>query len=63
MKKLVLRGATAVAMGVLLTPLAALIPTIELGLGKDNNCAGAISAMKAGASDKDVPLPKSASNK
>ena len=62
MKKLVLRGAAAVAMGVLLTPLAALLPTIELGLGKDNNCAGAIRAMKAGASDENVPLPKTATS-
>jgi uncharacterized protein involved in outer membrane biogenesis len=60
MKKLVLRGASAVAMGVLLTPLAALLPTIELGLGKDNNCAGAIRAMKAGADESEVPLPKTA---
>jgi uncharacterized protein involved in outer membrane biogenesis len=32
------RGAAAVGLGVLLTPLAALLPTIQLGLGKDNNC-------------------------
>jgi uncharacterized protein involved in outer membrane biogenesis len=32
------RGAAAVALGVLLTPLAALLPMIELGLGKDSPC-------------------------
>jgi AsmA family protein len=57
-KKIVTRGAAAVALGVLVTPLAALLPTIELGLGKDNNCAAAIGAMKAGAPAKDIPLAK-----
>lgn len=46
-KQLVARGAAAVALGVLLTPLAALLPTIELGLGKDNNCQAAITSMSA----------------
>jgi hypothetical protein len=40
----------------LLTPLAALLPTIEVGLGKDNNCATAIASMQAGA--KEVTLTK-----
>ncbi len=45
-------GAMAV-LGALLTPLAALIPTIELGLGKDSDCSGLIdqaarSAQEAG---------------
>jgi uncharacterized protein involved in outer membrane biogenesis len=48
MKRLVARGGAAVALGVLLTPLAALLPTIELGLGKDNNCQALITAMKSG---------------
>jgi uncharacterized protein involved in outer membrane biogenesis len=47
MKKLVARGGAAVALGVLLTPLAALLPTIELGLGKDNNCHALITAVKS----------------
>jgi uncharacterized protein involved in outer membrane biogenesis len=59
-KKMVTRGAAAVALGVLVTPLAALLPTIELGLGKDNNCAGAINAMRAGAPAEDVPIEKAA---
>ena len=56
MKKLVARGSAAIALGVLLTPLAALLPTIEVGLGKDNNCATAIASMQAGA--KEVTLTK-----
>ena len=34
----VARGAAAVALGALLTPLAALLPLIDLGLGKDSPC-------------------------
>ncbi|WP_119458419.1 AsmA family protein [Rhodospirillaceae bacterium SYSU D60014] len=35
---LVARGAAAAALGVLLTPLAALLPMVELGLGEDSPC-------------------------
>ncbi|MBN9509218.1 MAG: AsmA family protein [Alphaproteobacteria bacterium] len=38
----VARGAAAGVLGALLTPLAALLPTIQLGLGEDNNCAALI---------------------
>jgi uncharacterized protein involved in outer membrane biogenesis len=41
------RGGAAVALGVLLTPLGALIPTIQLGLGEDNDCAKLISQTAA----------------
>lgn len=41
------RGAAAVGLGVLLTPLAALLPTIQLGLGKNNNCGELIDQAKA----------------
>ncbi len=37
------RGAAAVALGALLTPLAAIIPFIELGLGEDSDCNGLIA--------------------
>jgi uncharacterized protein involved in outer membrane biogenesis len=37
-KELVLRTTSAVALGVFLSPLAAIIPFIELGLGKDSDC-------------------------
>ena len=33
------RVGAAVGLGVLLTPLGALLPTIQLGLGEDNSCA------------------------
>jgi uncharacterized protein involved in outer membrane biogenesis len=36
------KAAAAIALGVVLTPLGALIPTIELGLGKDSDCKGLI---------------------
>ncbi len=35
---LTVRGASALVLGALLTPIAALIPTIQLGLGEDNDC-------------------------
>jgi AsmA family protein len=60
MRPLVTRGAAAVALGALLTPLAALLPTIELGLGKDNNCAALVSAIKS--DEKARPLANTASN-
>lgn len=41
------RGAAMIALGVVLTPLAALIPTIELGLGEDSDCAGLIAQAQA----------------
>ena len=37
-KELAARGALAVGLGVLLSPVAALLPTIQLGLGKNNDC-------------------------
>ena len=36
------RGVAAAALGVVLTPIAALIPFIDLGLGEDSNCDGLI---------------------
>lgn len=41
------RTAAAVALGVLATPLAALIPTIQLGLGEDNDCKSLLDDLKA----------------
>jgi uncharacterized protein involved in outer membrane biogenesis len=40
------RGAAAVALGVLLTPIAAIIPMVELGLGEDSECRDLIAAAK-----------------
>ncbi len=41
-KALAVRGGLAVGLGVLLTPLAALLPTIQLGLGHNNDCEAVI---------------------
>lgn len=40
------RGGAAVVLGALLTPIAALIPMIELGLGKDSPCQSLIAAAR-----------------
>ena len=40
--ELAARAAPSIALGVLLTPLAALIPTIQLGLGEDSDCAASV---------------------
>jgi AsmA family protein len=42
----VARGAAAAGLGALLTPLGALLPTIQLGLGEDNDCGALISEAK-----------------
>lgn len=36
------RAAPSIALGALLTPLAALIPTIQFGLGEDSDCATSV---------------------
>lgn len=40
------RGASALVLGALLTPIAALIPTIQLGLGDDNDCVALLKGVK-----------------
>lgn len=42
---LTVRGASALVLGTLLTPIAALIPTIQLGLGEDNNCVALLKGV------------------
>ena len=37
---LALRGGAAIALGIIGTPLAALLPTIQFGTGEDNACSG-----------------------
>ena len=54
------RAAAAVALGVLLTPLAALIPTLETGLGKDSDCNGLVAAAKSNADATAVRRPGAA---
>jgi uncharacterized protein involved in outer membrane biogenesis len=43
------RGGAAVALGVFLTPLAALIPTLELGMGEDNDCRAMVQQVRKAA--------------
>jgi uncharacterized protein involved in outer membrane biogenesis len=40
------RGTAAIVLGTLFTPLAALIPTIQLGLGEDNDCVALIHGVQ-----------------
>jgi hypothetical protein len=54
------RGGAAVVLGVLATPLAALIPTIQLGLGEDHNCEALLQSVNKAAS---APTPAKASSK
>lgn len=48
-KALAIRGGAAAVLGVLLTPLGALIPTIQLGLGEDNDCVTLLKSVHAPA--------------
>lgn len=41
------RAGAAVGLGILLTPLGALLPTIQLGTGEDGACAGLLASAKA----------------
>lgn len=51
-KPLAIRGAAAAVLGVVATPLAALIPTIQLGLGEDNDCVALLKTVGAPAPKK-----------
>ncbi|MGZ4968384.1 MAG: AsmA family protein [Methylobacter sp.] len=46
-KQLAARTAGAVVLGAFLTPVAAIIPFIELGLGKDSDCHGLIEQARS----------------
>jgi len=50
------RGGAAAVLGVLLTPLGALIPTIQLGLGKDSDCKSLLADVEAGAKTPAKPV-------
>jgi uncharacterized protein involved in outer membrane biogenesis len=39
MSKVVAKGGLATALGIVLTPLASLLATLDLGGGKDANCS------------------------
>jgi len=69
-KILAIRAGAAVILGVLATPLAALIPTIETGLAKDANCRALIASVETPAKraarirdKKDEDHPKAAKPK
>jgi uncharacterized protein involved in outer membrane biogenesis len=49
--RLAARGGIAAALGLLVGPLAALLPTVELGLGEDNDCKAMIGEIKAQAAN------------
>lgn len=49
-KSLGVRGAAAVVLGVVATPLAALLATIQLGRGKDADCAALLEELRREAS-------------
>jgi len=50
------RTTAAVLLGVLLTPLAAILPTIELGLGEDSDCKGLVSEVRQKAAARNMPI-------
>ncbi|MBX3486095.1 MAG: AsmA family protein [Phenylobacterium sp.] len=55
------QGGGAVALGALLSPLAAVLPFIDPGLAKDANCGGLVAAAKAaGAPVRTVSKPLTA---
>lgn len=57
------RVAAMVGLGILLPGVGALIPTIELGLGKDSDCAGLIAAAKSAGpppGEQKAAVPKAA---
>ncbi len=45
MNKVAARGGAALILGALLTPLAAILPLIETGPGKDSDCGGLIASL------------------
>jgi uncharacterized protein involved in outer membrane biogenesis len=58
-KQMGARGAAAAGLGVLLTPLAALLPTIQLGLGENNNCGALIRNAQNSPSPTAKPADRS----
>ncbi|PPE74106.1 AsmA family protein [Solimonas fluminis] len=50
-ERLAARGGIAAALGLLVGPLAVLLPTVELGLGEDNDCKAMIGEIKAQAAN------------
>jgi len=62
-KELAARVASAAVLGAFLTPVAAIIPFIELGLGEDSDCKGLIDqARKHAEAQPGVDKPKQQKN-
>jgi uncharacterized protein involved in outer membrane biogenesis len=61
-KGLALRSTSAVALGVFLSPLAAIIPFIELGLGKDSDCGELIQHARRYSEAKPAPKKRKKKN-
>lgn len=59
---LLMKGAGAAALGVVLTPIAALLALVEAGLGENSNCAALVNNMNArtGTSNKTNNIPDNA---
>ena len=47
LKRAIARSVAAIALGVVATPIAALVPLVELGTEKDANCAAIVSQARA----------------
>jgi uncharacterized protein involved in outer membrane biogenesis len=56
------RGGTAVVLGVFLTPLAALLPTVQLGLGKDHDCNALMNTVQKAAQHAANAAPQQGSH-
>ncbi len=54
------RAGAAAGLGALLTPLGALLPTIQFGIGEDNACTGAINEVRRPI---EVPSPRAGGTK
>jgi uncharacterized protein involved in outer membrane biogenesis len=47
LKRAIARGAAAIALGIVATPVAALVPLFEVGTAKDANCEAIVTQAKA----------------
>lgn len=56
-KGILAKGGAAAALGLLFTPLAALIPTLQLGLGDNHDCEALIEQVRA-RSEQPVAAPR-----
>lgn len=56
--RLAIKGGAAIALGALVGPLAALLPTVELGLGEDNDCKALVDEIKSEAANLPAEMKK-----